>query len=60
MKYKTKIFLGTQNDKADDQMNQWLEENQNISIIDFRYQQNRYFDHSICIFYSINEGWHDD
>lgn len=36
---------------ADDMFNEWIKEHPNIEIINFRYQQSRYGDHSICILY---------
>lgn len=54
-KIKTKIFLGTNDDKADEQFNDWIKK-ENIDIIKFKYQQARYGDHSICILYKdLNE-----
>lgn len=50
--YKFKIFMGSQKNHADIQANKWLEKHQNISIINVSYQQARYGDHSICIFYN--------
>ena len=49
---KFKIFMGNGGYQADDKANEWLEENSNVEIIDVRYQQARYGDHSICILYS--------
>ena len=46
-----KTFMGKSNEKADIKANEWLEENPGIEIIDVRYQQARYSDHSICILY---------
>ena len=51
---KTKIFfgtLGTNYKTADLLFNNWIEENPNIEILHFRYQQARMGDHSICILY---------
>lgn len=50
--YKFKIFMGSQKNHADVTANKWLEKHQNISIINVSYQQARYGDHSICIFYN--------
>lgn len=51
---KFKVFLGTINEKADEKFNKWLEQNKNIEIINFQFQQARYGDHSICIMYKEN------
>lgn len=48
---KFKIFMGSSNELADIKANKWLEENPDVEIIDVRYQQARYSDHSICILY---------
>jgi hypothetical protein len=48
---KFKIFMGSSEYTADIEANKWLEKNPNIEIIDVRYQQARYSDHSICILY---------
>ena len=48
---KFKIFMGNSSETADVEANEWLEENPGIEIIDVRYQQARYSDHSICILY---------
>lgn len=50
--YKFKIFMGDSDFPADVTANKWLEKHQNISIINVSYQQARYGDHSICIFYN--------
>lgn len=46
-----KIFMGTEKSPADIKANKWLEENPNVKIIDMKYDQERYGDHSICILY---------
>lgn len=51
---KFKVFIGTIDEKADENLNKWLEQNKNIEIIDFKFQQARYGDHSICIMYKEN------
>lgn len=51
MMRKFKIFMGNSNETADIKANKWLEENPEVEIIDVRYQQARYSDHSICILY---------
>ena len=48
---KFKIFMGNSSETADVEANEWLEENPGIEIVDVRYQQARYSDHSICILY---------
>ena len=53
--YKFKVFIGNINHLADDIANEWLEENPNVEIISMKYQQARYGDHSICIFYKENK-----
>ena len=55
--YRFKIFMGTSGMKADKKANLWLEENPDIEIIDMRYQQSRYGDHSICIFYTKRRSY---
>ena len=51
--YKTKVFMGTVNkgEGADDKFNLWIKTHPNIEIIEFKYQQARYGDHSICMLY---------
>lgn len=49
--YQTKIFMGTGSDQADDKFNAWIQDHPDIEIIEFRYQQARYSDHSIAILY---------
>lgn len=49
---KSKIFFGTQFDKADNQFNQWLSAHPGASILEFKYQHtSTYWHHSICILY---------
>ena len=54
---KFKIFFGSSTNQlgkgmtADDKANAWLAENPNIDILQMKYQQARYGDHSICIMY---------
>lgn len=48
---KFKVFLGTYMNPADIQVNKWLEDNPNVTVISYRYQQARMGDHSICIMY---------
>lgn len=50
--YRFKIFMGTTGMQADEKANMWLEENPDIEVINMRYQQSGYGDHSICIFYT--------
>lgn len=52
--YQTKLIIGDYQNKADEQMNKWLMKNENIEIVDFKYFQSRYGDHSICILYKEN------
>jgi len=52
--YQMKIFNGTfskESESADVEFNMWIKEHPNIEIVDFKYQQARYGDHSICILY---------
>ena len=54
--YKTKTFFGCassydEKTRADYKFNEWILHNPGIEIIEFRYQQARYGDHSICILY---------
>ena len=49
--YKFKIFYGDFQCKADTKANKWLEEHQNVLIINISYQQANSNDHSICIVY---------
>ena len=46
-----KIFFGNVNHYADKKANIWLKENPNIEVVEMKYQQARYGDHSICIMY---------
>ena len=49
---KFKTFFGTmKGTTAADYLNKWLEENKTVEVIDFKYQQARFGDHSICIMY---------
>lgn len=49
---KFKIFFGNHTlQTADDKLNQWLAENPSVRIIEWRYDQARMGDHSICIQY---------
>lgn len=53
-KIQTKLFCGSFEYKhvtADTKFNKWIEEHPNIEILEFRYQQARYGDHSIAILY---------
>lgn len=55
MRLKTKIFMGGYNVTADEHFNSWINEKYRnsieIDIKEFRYQQARCGDHSICILY---------
>lgn len=50
-----KIFFGTAGCascvSADVKVNEWLEQNPDIEILEIKYQQSRFGDHSICIMY---------
>lgn len=49
-----KTFFGTMNGTtAADYLNNWLEENKTVEVIDFKYQQARFGDHSILAVSSI-------
>lgn len=50
MEYKTQIFFGNNVNMADELFNRWIQD-KNIKIIDFRYQQSEYCNHSIAILY---------
>lgn len=53
---KFKIFWGNHtNVSADVKLNQWLEENPNVELVDWQYQQVRVGDHTICISYKEKE-----
>ena len=58
MMLKSKIFFGLNQDNqsADCKLNQWLVENPNVEILDFKYQHTTaYWHHSICILYKEEE-----
>lgn len=50
-----KIFTGSygtaMGTTADVKANEWLKNNKDVSILDMKYQQVRFGDHSICIMY---------
>ena len=47
-----KIFFGNHLvQSADEKLNQWLDENPNVRVIGWRYQEPRIGDHSICVEY---------
>lgn len=48
---KFKIFFGNQVHTADDTVNEWLATTTGVTIVDFRYTQSTFGDHSICIMY---------
>ena len=53
---KAKIFFGNYSGlTADQKFGEWIEDHSNVKIIDFRYEQTRYGDHSIAILYEENE-----
>lgn len=54
---KFKIFFGSSTNQlgrgmsADDKANEWLADHPFVDILQMKYQQSRYGDHSICIMY---------
>ena len=53
---KAKLFFGNQGGtRADILFGEWIEEHPNVKIIEFKYDQARYGDHSICILYEEEE-----
>lgn len=55
---KFKIFFGyacnsplVNGVTADEQLNEWLEKNQDVDIVDWKFQQGDGWNHSICILY---------
>jgi hypothetical protein len=50
---RTKIFFGSNESPADEQVNSWLKNQQDIEIIDFKYQLTRFGYHSICVIYKM-------
>ena len=53
---KFKIFFGNHLvQSADEKLNQWLAENPSVELVDWRYQEPRIGDHSICITYKEKE-----
>lgn len=48
---KFKIFFGTYQNPADIKVNKWIEDNPNVTIVSYQYQQEGMGDHSICIMY---------
>ena len=53
--YQTRIFFGTNGLPADVDFNKWIKDHPNIEILQFKFQQARYGDHSIAILYKENE-----
>lgn len=51
---QSKIFFGTVTDTADNKLNDWIRKHPCNSIIQFKYIQSRYCDHSICILYETS------
>lgn len=53
---KFKLFFGTcsNGNYADTKANLWLLEHPKIKILNMKYQQARYGDHSICIMYEVD------
>lgn len=58
---KCKNFFGTSGSNgsksADAYFNEWIKAHQDIDILEFRYQQARYGDHSICILYEEDSNY---
>lgn len=52
---KFEIFATSFPNSASDSLNEWIEEHPNVEIVDFRYQQARMGDHSICVAYKEAE-----
>lgn len=52
-----KIFFGNVNHYADEKANTWLKEHPDIEVVEMKYQQARYGDHSICIMYKENKKY---
>lgn len=50
-----KLFFGTCSNHADEKANAWLKEHPDIEVVEMKYQQARYGDHSICIMYKENK-----
>ena len=50
---RTKIFFGSSESPADEQVNSWLKNQQDIEIIDFKYQMTRFGYNSICVIYKM-------
>lgn len=54
---KAKIFFGNvAGRKADQAFGEWIEEHPSVKILQFKYQQGRYGDHSIAILYEEKDG----
>lgn len=52
IKPKIKLFFGNAGGtKADQLFGEWIEEHPHARVVDFKYDQARYGDHSICILY---------
>lgn len=51
-----KLFFGTCSNLADEKANAWLKEHPDIEVVEMKYQQARYGDHSICIMYKEKKG----
>lgn len=53
---KIKLFFGNSaGTRADRLFGEWIEEHPHVKIVDFRYEQARYGDHSIAIIYEENK-----
>ena len=61
LKGECKNFFGTSGSNgsksADVYFNEWIKAHQDIDILEFRYQQARYGDHSICILYEEDSNY---
>lgn len=50
-----KIFMGTQYNPADWDINDWLDEHPEVEVVDFKYQQTGRGENSICIMYKVED-----
>lgn len=54
---KAKIFFGNvAGTKADQVFGEWIEDHPSVKILQFKYQQGRYGDHSIAILYEEKDN----
>ena len=49
------IFFGNVVHTADDQFNEWSAAHPNMDILEVQYQQTSSNEHSICVFYNVEE-----